>query len=94
MRQCLSALLLADIASSAGAWEYQIVVKGAIIYQESNPPANISYPSPGHDRAAEVPTDQALGGRVISEAELRQNLNRPHLVIIPDQTTEPRQAPR
>lgn len=94
MRYWPSALLLAGIAGSAGAWEYQIVVEGAVIYQDPNPPANISYPPPEQDGATEVLAEQAREGRVISEAELRRNLSRPHLVIIPDQVTEPRQAPR
>jgi len=91
--QWLSAACLVGIATSAGAWEYQIVVEGAIIYQESEPPSNISYPPPGREADAMLAGTEPEA-RVISEQELRENLSRPHLVIIPDQTMEPRQAPR
>lgn len=86
-------LWLCSFSLSAWGWEYQVVVEGAIVYQESQTPGNIAYPPPG-ERAAVRTEGSGLQGRVISEAELQRNLAKPHVVIIPDQSIEPRQSVR
>lgn len=89
MRKIFGTLLLVGLMGTASAWEYQVVVEGSVVYQDPLPPANIAYPPPGERAGNEGASNQ---GRQISAAELRRNLSRPHLVIIPDQQTAPRTA--
>ncbi len=84
-------ILTGLFATTAFAWEYQVVEGNRILEAHRDPPAPINLPFDG-SAAQEVDRDAPLEGIPLTEEQLQSILSRPHLIIIPGQNVRDRRA--